>query len=420
MSRSASKSKGAADQPAITYEESKRLAQDSDAAVRIELARREDVRAEILYYLAEDVSPEVRCEIAANRKTPSQADLLLARDKDEAVRRQLAQKIALLMPDLDADQLRQAHAHVVEVLQVLAEDQATRVRQIVAETLKDLASAPPDVIRRLARDVEEVVACPVLEFSPLLTDEDLIGIIGGGCVPGKLRAISRRHGVGEQVVDAIVAADDQTAISALLANSSAQIREETLSNLVDTALDVPVWHEPLVKRPILPKGAIQKLAGFVAASLLELLQARKDLDKKTARAVAKEVDRRLKNGETADAAAESPAKRAKRLLDAGSLEDEALTRALNSGDRDLVRHGLALRAELSIGLVDHILTARSAKGVTALAWKAGCSMRFASQLQLRMGGISPAQALNPRAGTDYPLTTDEMTWQIEFFQSLAG
>jgi hypothetical protein len=136
--------------------------------------------------------------------------------------------------------------------------------------------------------------------------------------------------------------------------------------------------------------------------------------------VAKEVDRRLKNGETADAAAESPAKRAKRLLDAGSLEDEALTRALNSGDRDLVRHGLALRAELSIGLVDHILTARSAKGVTALAWKAGCSMRFASQLQLRMGGISPAQALNPRAGTDYPLTTDEMTWQIEFFQSLAG
>jgi uncharacterized protein (DUF2336 family) len=420
MSQSAQKNKTGAE-PGISYEESKRLMQDSDTAVRTKLAAREDVRPEVLYYLAEDVSPEVRCQIAANRRTPGQADLLLARDADEAVRRQLAHKIALLMPDLDAKQLRQAHQHVVEVLEVLAQDQATRVRQILSDTLKDLASAPPGVIQRLARDAEEVVACPVLEFSPLLSDDDLIEIIEGkGCVPGKLRAISRRFGVGEQVADAIVATDEQSAISELLANSSAQIREETLNGLVDTALDVTAWHEPLIKRPSLSMSAIQKLAGFVAASLLELLQARKDLDKKTARAVAKEVDRRLKDGGGDDDKKESPGVRAQRLHENGGLEDDALTRAMNSGDRELVRHGLAVRAELPIGLIDHILAARSAKGVTALAWKAGCSMRFASQLQLRMGGISPSQVLNPRAGTDYPLTPEEMTWQIEFFQSLAG
>lgn len=421
MARSARKNKAAAE-PGISYEESKRLARDSDMSVRAQLAGREDIRPEILYYLAEDVSPEVRCQIAANRHTPGQADLLLARDADEAVRRQLAHKIALLMPDLSPDQLRQAHEHVVEVLEVLAQDQAMRVRQILADTLKDLASAPPGVIQRLARDVEEVVASPVLEFSPLLSDEDLIDIINGGdAVPGKLRAISRRHGVGEQVADAIVATDEQSAISELLANSSAQIREETLNGLVDAALDVTAWHEPLVKRPSLPKAAMLRLAGFVAGSLLELLQARKDLDKKTARAVAKEVERRLQDGGgTDEEKVEPPDARALRLHEAGSLEDDVLTRAMNSGDRDLVRHGLAVRAELPIGLVDHILAARSAKGVTALAWKAGCSMRFASQLQLRMGGIAPSQVLNARAGTDYPLTPDEMNWQIEFFQSLTG
>jgi len=420
MAWPARKKKKPGAEPSITYEEAKRLAQDADTSVRAHLAGREDIRPEILYFLAEDVSPEVRCQIAANRRTPGQADLLLARDADEAVRRQLAHKIALLMPDLDDEQLRQAHQHVVEVLEVLAQDQATRVRQILSDTLKDLASAPPGVIQRLARDAEEVVACPVLEFSPLLSDEDLLEIIGGGCVPGKLRAISRRRGVGEQVADAIVATEEQTAISELLANGSAQIREETLDGLVDVALEVTAWHEPLVKRPSLSMGAMQKLAGFVAASLLELLQARKDLDKKTARAVAKEVDRRLKNGGAAAESTESPQERARRMHETGGLEDEALTRAMNSGDRDLVRHGLAVRAELPIGLVDHILAARSAKGVTALAWKAGCSMRFASQLQLRMGGIAPNQVLNARAGTDYPLSTDEMNWQIEFFQSLAG
>jgi hypothetical protein len=190
--------------------------------------------------------------------------------------------------------------------------------------------------------------------------------------------------------------------------------------LVDAAVDVTAWHEPLVKRPRLSIASMQKLAGFVAASLLELLQARDDLDKKTARLVAKEVDRRLKSGDRAGDSAESAADRAQRLHKEGNLEDEVLARAMNSGDRDLVRHGLAVRAELPIGLVDHILAARSAKGVTALAWKAGCSMRFASQLQLRMGGIPPRQVLQPRAGTDYPLAPEEMNWQIEFFQSLAG
>lgn len=420
MARSAHKNK-AGPAPGITYEESKRLMQDSDMAVRTELAGREDVRPEVLYYLAEDTEPEVRRQIAANRRTPGQADLLLARDADEAVRRQLAHKIAQLMPDLDAEQLRQAHQHVVEVLEVLAQDQAMRVRQILSDTLKDLDSAPPGVIQRLARDVEDVVACPVLEFSPLLSDEDLIEIIdGSGRTPGRLRAISRRHGVGEQVADAIVATEEQSAISELLANGSAQIREETLNGLVDVALDVTAWHEPLVKRPSLSMDAMQKLAGFVAGALLELLQARKDLDKKTARAVAKEVKRRLKDGEGGKESTESPGERAQRLHKNGGLEDDVLTRAMNSGDRDLVRNGLAVRAELPLGLVDHILAARSAKGVTALAWKAGCSMRFASQLQLRMGGISPSQVLNARAGTDYPLTSEEMTWQIEFFQSLAG
>ena len=47
-------------------------------------------------------------------------------------------------------------------------------------------------------------------------------------------------------------------------------------------------------------------------------------------------------------------------------------------------------------------------------------MRFASQLQLRLGGIAPAQVLNPRAGSDYPLSAEEMNWQLDFFHSLAG
>ena len=370
----------------------------------------------------------MRGRIAANLSTPRQADLILARDRDEAVREKLAHKIEVLLPELDADEQAQAHKYLVEVIEILAQDQVIRVRQIVAETLKEVASAPSHVIQRLARDAAEVVACPVLEFSPLLSDQDLLEIIESRGNSGRLGAISRRQGVGEQVTDAIVATRDEAAISALLNNGTAQIREEALDGLVAAALEVSAWREPLVRRPRLPASAVRKLAGFVAASLLDLLKVRDDLDRETARLVAREVERRIedaaeepgKKGVETAADGETAEKRAKHLFEAGELDDQVLIRALNGGDRDLVRHGLALRADLPLSLIDHILAAHSAKGVTALAWKADCAMRFASQLQLRLGGIAPNQVLNPRGGTDYPLSDEEMDWQLDFFQSLAG
>ena len=421
------KSMAAAPEAQLSYDESKRLAHDGDPAERERLAGREDVRPEVLYFMAEDDSAEVRGRIAANLSTPRQADLILARDRDEAVREKLARKIELLLPELDADQQAQAYKYLVEVIEILAQDQVIRVRQIVAETLQEVASAPSHVIRRLARDVAEVVACPVLEFSPLLSDQDLLEIIESGGDSGRLSAISRRQGVGEQVTDAIVATQDEGAISALLDNGSAQIREEALDGLVAAAIEVSAWQEPLVRRPRLPASAVRKLAAFVASSLLDLLKARHDLDRETARLVAREVERRIEDAakETAEkgvetAAGETAEKRATRMFEAGELDDQVLIRALNGGDRDLVRHGLALRADLPLSLIDHVLAAHSAKGVTALAWKAGCAMRFASQLQLRLGGIAPNHVLNPRGGTDYPLSDEAMAWQLDFFQSLAG
>lgn len=407
----------------ISYEDSKALAHDQDPAVRAELAARSDLRPEVLYYLAADPSPEVRRCIAENATTPMQADRLLAGDGDETVRQDLARKLARLTAELDDDDREKAERYVVETLEMLARDQAVRVRRVLAETLRDLAQAPPTVIQRLARDAEEVVACPVLEFSPLLSDQDLIEIIGEARLSSKLSAVSRRRDLAAPVCDAIVATDDRAAITALLANRNAQIREETLDSLVEGARTVEDWQEPLVERPMLPPGAARKLAGFVARQLLEKLRRRADLDDSTARLVAEEVRRRLGDEAAApDAEDDDPGPggaTAQELYDAGALDSTALLDALARGDRGLVRDALVLLSGLGEGAIARVLSAGSAKAVTALAWKAGLEMRCATQLQLRMGGIPPAQVLNARDGTDYPLTPEEMTWQLEFFESFS-
>lgn len=417
------------DSKPIDYETSKQLAASAAAADRRSVAGNHTVRPEVLYYLAADAHPGVRAAVAGNEATPVQADLLLARDRDDAVRLDLANKIARLAPGLSQEAHERLRKMTHEVLEILVRDQVIRVRQVIAEALKDIVDAPPDIIRVLARDCEIVVAAPVLEYSPLLSDEDLLDIIARAPIPGAVAAIARRPAVTSAVADAIGAKPDVDAIAALLANPSAQIREETLDRLVDQAPGIVAWHRPLVQRPRLSGSIARKLAGFVADHLLALLRDRRDLDPATAREVAAVVASRLAK-DAADAAEDRAAKpaprnadealaRARRLKTEGKL-DEATVLATLGHDRVFARAALAVLAELPVEVIDRVLSAHSPKGVTALAWKSGFAMRAAVKLQLHLGQIAPTATLKPRADGGYPLSPEAMNWQLDFFTGMGA
>ena len=408
----------------IVYEAAREQARHGDPRVRAALAARADVRPEILYYLAGDASADVRRAIAANPSTPAHAGVLLARDADAGVREALAEKIGRLFPDLSADERVAVQAAVLEILETLARDQVRRVRTILAEALKDVPNAPAHVVGWLARDRAIEVAAPVLEFSPLLSDDDLIAVIADAPIPGALAAIARRGSVSTRIADAIVAAEDRDAVTALLDNPSAQIREETLDRLIERSRDITEWQPPLVRRPKLSAAAAAKLAGFVAGSLLAVLRARGDLDPQTLAAVEKAVTARLDppaaevNRARSDApAGPTGAARARALKERGALDEKALSEALAGGDQACVAEGLVLLAGVTAATIARIRAARSAKGMTALAWKAGLSMRFAIRLQARFAGVAPGEILNARDGVDYPMAVDEMEWMLEFFRS---
>lgn len=416
----------------IDYEESKRLLQSSDAGGRRELASREEVRPEVLYYLAGDSDPGVRAAVAANEATPVQADLILARDLDDSVRVELAQKIARLTPGLSDEQHQRLREVTYEVLRILVRDQVARVRQMLAEVLKDVANVPSDVIRALARDNEIVVAAPVLQFSPVLTDEDLLEIIRSVPIPGALAAIARRSGMRPQVADALCASADVAAIAHLLENASAQIREETLDRLIDLAPEHEEWHGPLVRRPLLPLKAASRLARFVADNLLKVLSERRDLDPAAMREVNAAMMRRLAAEEKVEQSRAAPPKpntatpktkvsealaRAQSLKARAALGEEQVLGALSS-DRTFARAALAVLAQVPVEVVDRVLTAHSAKGVTALAWKSGLTMRAAVKVQVLLGQIPPSHALRPRNGDTYPMSEEAMRWQLDFFGAM--
>jgi len=407
----------------FTYEEAKRLANHPDPEVRRSLARRTDIVPEILYFLTGDPDPEVRRHIAANAAAPRQADLKLARDADAEVRADLARKIARLAPGLSTAEQDKVRQTTYDTLALLAHDQLPMVRHILSEALKSEPGVPPEVIGRLARDIEVIVAAPVLEFSPVLTDDDLMDIIRTSPAAGALSAIARRANLTAPVSDTIAASADIEAIAELLSNESAQLREETLDALVARARILPRLHEPLVRRPHLPQGAARRLATFIADNLLTVLVARRDLPEETVEAVRHAVHERL--AETAPssdaenrqlAEVEAELDKAALLRDSGQLTDALILDAIAAGHVAFAKAALAIRSDLAAAVVLRILASASAKAVTALAWRAGFDMDAAGTIQTRLARINPDAAL-PGSGHAFPLTEGEMETQIAVFAS---
>ena len=417
MIRRLFKRKGASgrDRDPVEYEEAKRRASQETVEERRELARRGDVQPEILYYLAEDESPEVRREIAANKATPRHADVMLAGDTDDQVRCDLALKIARLLPDLKPDEQTRVRELTLQALEILAQDELPRVRQILSEELKQADYAPVEVIERLARDIELIVAAPILEYSPLLSDDVILEIITSGPVQGALNAIARRQRVAAPIADAIVATADVPAVASLLANSNAQIREETLDQIIDGAPEVQVWHEPLVRREALSQGALRRISNFVASSLLSILKERSDLDEETVRHVAGAVKRRIEEESKSDVSDLSRS-RAEQMHAEGMLTDDLISAEIDKKNHEFIISAIALMAGTDLNRVRTIMQSRSGKSVTSLAFCAGLTMPTAMQLQNKVAKIPAHARVTAKKGGDYPLSEDEMSWHVEFFE----
>jgi len=382
------------------------------------LARRSDAEPEVLHYLAMHGAPATRAAVAANRSASPVTNRLLAEDAEADVRAELAVKIARLMPGLSLEDNAHIFALTVETLERLARDASVRVRAILAEEIKSLSTVPADIVRRLAQDAESMVAAPILEYSPLLSDADLMEIIACAQAHEVLAAVARRRPLGEDVSHAIVKTLDIPAVTALLVNPDAKIRKETLDRILEEAEEVSEWHLPLALRADISARAIRRIAGFVGAAIIERLAARHDLSETTRQHLARELRARLAESDIAAGALTPPARAAELVAKAkaeGRLDAVFLEQAAQGGSRDLTILTLAELANVPVGTVRRILAARNAKPIVALIWHAHLPMRAAFKIQTGIMRLPAHELLPARGGTSFPLSKEEMRWHLAYF-----
>ena len=162
-----------------------------------------------------------------------------------------------------------------DIFRAMVEDAEVRVREALAKNLKQCADLPHDIAHSLAVDVESV-AVPMLQFSEVLTDEDLIEIARKQDTV-KQNAIANRATVSEGVADVLVDTGSEAVVATLVGNNGARISEPALRKVVENFGDSEMVQRPLVHREALPVTVAERLVSKVSDNLRDYLVTHHEL-----------------------------------------------------------------------------------------------------------------------------------------------
>ena len=241
--------------------------------------------------------------------------------------RNMAQLYSYVSERCDDEQVAQYD----EVLCQLAELVEVEARTHVAKLLAPLARAPGNVVNKLAND-EIAVATPLLEFSNVLSDDDLIEIVSNQSEAHRI-AIAGRSNVTERVGEAIVEHGGSPSVSRLVTNSTAEFGKDVMQRLVQRAVTDPSIAENLRGRPDLDWGSLRGHITGAAQKILETLGSQsRPLDPVTAGKVNAVVYNRLRNRAGFSAQEWKVAyNQVKALHDRKQLDERALARFARFG-----------------------------------------------------------------------------------------
>lgn len=392
------------------YDRARAIAEKGSAAEKAALAQEDDVPPEVLFFLANDRSAEVRRAVSGNDGAPIQADLILAKDEDDDIRGGIGEKMGRILPNLSGEQNQKVVDMAFQVAGVLAQDRLPTVRALIAQQVKNLDNVPKDIVMTLARDTEAMVSVPVLEFSPLLSETDLVDLISTGVNGEALAAVARRENLTASVSQAIVATEDDLAVPALLANRTAEIGQETMEAIVDAGENHPSWHQPLVERGSLANELVIRIASYASERLVEqLLQDHDDIDEETKDSLRRSVRDRMQDLKMAWDKSDPEVARAHIFHRDGKLTADTMIVSATRGEETFVLTALSLLSGVHDTIVRRALQGAEAnKAAVTLTWKAGLGVQFATVLQTNLLQLPKDQVLASGSADKFPLEELEM------------
>ncbi|MEX2628427.1 MAG: DUF2336 domain-containing protein [Tistlia sp.] len=264
-----------------------------------------------------------------------------------------------------------------DILRSLARDAEVSVREALAAHLKGNPDLPRDVAQRLAADVDSV-ALPLLQFSDVLAEQDLVAIVLEGRRNRQLAIAGRAH-VPESVSDALIDNGDETVVARLIDNEGAIIAEPAYERALSIHGRAGSVGDSLARRSDLPASVAARMIAAVAEQLQDYLIRRASLSPDAATDLILQARERalvdLVGTRTIGDEAEL-----ERLVDqlsrAGRLSPWLVLRTLCFGDLTFFEASLARLARVSLANARILIHDEGQLGLTSICRRAGLPERL--------------------------------------------
>lgn len=194
---------------------------------------------------------------------------LLLSDESSANKIAVTKKIAAgyLDKHFDAAEVKLAE----EIFRLVMRDAEVRVKATLAEALKESEQLPRDIAVSMAVDEDEV-ATPILEYSPVLTENDLLEIMSNDSMQ-KLIAISRRKNLTEKLYRKV----SEALINSPQPNQEQIEEEKNFEKLVTDIANDRQAIKDLVSFISIPPSMTEKMIQTVASEMIAEVKQKYDL-----------------------------------------------------------------------------------------------------------------------------------------------
>lgn len=287
----------------------------------------------------------------------------LLADPSPAARADTAVKVAQAYGDRTLTPTERQLARAI--IAALARDAELRVRQLLAEHLKDNPDLPRDVALRLACDVA-AVATPVLQFSPVFSDADLIEMLQA-VSPQHQTAIAGRARVSAPLADALVNHAAEPAVACLLNNRGAAVNSMMMERAQERFCDSRAVGEALARHPRMPPKLAARLIAQVSDVMREALIIRYQIPPSMAADTMMQLRERALLGLLGEGAA--PPGLADLIADLhrrNQLTTSLVLRAVAGGDLDFFEQALAQMANIPLRNAQLLIHDPGGRGLRAL------------------------------------------------------
>ena len=223
-----------------------------------------------------------------------------------------------------------------EVLAYLVKESSTLIKRTISQTLRNNPNIPHSIAYSLACDALKV-SLPIIEFSEVLTDADLIYIIEEQNDLTKNIYITKRKNVSDKVSYSLIKTEHALVVTNLLKNDRAVIDEQGLKTIIEKFINNTIIMDQLISTRELPDELQIALIDKISTAIQE--EASRKYSEYTDQAhETVKISRNLQLIERANSRVikgESITKVVGILHDGGVLDGQLLLTMLATGNLDL-------------------------------------------------------------------------------------